>query len=572
MGDYQAMDKSSIRVRKLLLRIFFSFSLPAIVLLLVFSLFTVQRQVDAEIQSYQDMLSIYSREIDRVLKDTASQLDSLIYESTAFQMFSFSDKNISQYQYALDLKTQFEMLQKLENPISGFFIYSSSPSFYYPLWGVRYSYEDTRYIMKYVSNEVDSSKSGQWIPLELSDRTVLIRTCSHADSIAAVIIDPSLGLQSVSQEDCFFFFSTEDGDPLYPKNMLESWSGGWSTDSVQKGSFSQGSCRMIKCRLDSGNLYCCVLVPAKSAVELLTTSEKIIIILIVLLVASVPLLWNSVYQRLLNPLAILDNQVRQMSNSTDIPRLSENQPIEELRTISRTINTMLDNIQKLKLASYEQKLDLLQAQVQYLHLQIRPHFYINCLKNIYSLAENRDYSRIQDLTLSLSDYFRFIFRDNRAVVPLRDELHSTKTYVTLYRLNYEKDVTLDIDVDAKAVDVPILPLSILTFVENCLKHTQSVSALKISIKTELVEISRDAAFLNIKISSNNGFFSSEDLDFLNNISKYKSLYDDYHVGVSNVYYRMQLTYNKKGTLEFYNTEYGTCVDITVPVKIGGESL
>lgn len=121
------MDKSSIRVRKLLLRIFFSFSLPAIVLLLVFSLFTVQRQVDAEIQSYQDMLSIYSREIDRVLKDTASQLDSLIYESTAFQMFSFSDKNISQYQYALDLKTQFEMLQKLENPISGFFIYSSSP-------------------------------------------------------------------------------------------------------------------------------------------------------------------------------------------------------------------------------------------------------------------------------------------------------------------------------------------------------------------------------------------------------------------------------------------------------------
>ena len=91
--DYQTMDKPSIRVRKLLLRSYLSFSLPAIVLLLTFSLFTVQRQINSETQSYQDMLSIYSNDIDRVLQNTASQLDSLIYESTSFQLFSFASKN-----------------------------------------------------------------------------------------------------------------------------------------------------------------------------------------------------------------------------------------------------------------------------------------------------------------------------------------------------------------------------------------------------------------------------------------------------------------------------------------------
>lgn len=565
------MDKPSIRVRKLLLRSFLSFSLPAIVLLLTFSLFTVQRQVNSETQSYQDMLSIYSNDIDRVLQNTASQLDSLIYESTSFQLFSFASKNTVQYQYALDLMRQFEMLQKTENQLSGFFAYSSSPSFYYPLWGIRYSYADTRYVLEYVSANMDPSKNQQWLPLELSDRIVYIRTCSYSHSVAAVIVDPSVSIDSASQDDCIIFFSTGNGDSLHPKNILDEWSGDWTDSPIQKGYFNQKPYRMIKCKLDSVDLYCCLLVPMKSAIQLLTMSEKIIMILIIILVASVPIVWISVYHQLLNPLSILDNQVKQISNGTDIPKLSEKQPIEELQTISQTINTMLDNIQKLKLDSYEQKLDLLQAQVQYLHLQIRPHFYINCLKNIYSLAENREYSRIQDLTLSLSDYFRYIFRDNRKMVPLQEELRSARTYVTLYELNYQQGVTLDVDVDARAVDIPVLPLSILTFVENSLKHAQSTSALKVSVKIELVEISCETTFLNIKISNNNGYFSSEDLKFLNNIPKYKSLYDDYHVGVSNVFYRMQLTYNKKGTLEFYNTEYGACVEITVPVIDGDEA-
>ena len=72
-------------------------------------------------------------------------------------------------------------------------------------------------------------------------------------------------------------------------------------------------------------------------------------------------------------------------------------------------------------------------------------------------------------------------------------------------------------------------------------------------------------FLNTVISSNNGGFPPEILDHLNNIPEYKSLYDGYHVGISNVYYRMELTYHQKGTLEFYNVDHNSCVEITIPL-------
>ena len=245
--------------------------------------------------------------------------------------------------------------------------------------------------------------------------------------------------------------------------------------------------------------------------------------------------------------------------------MPEDQPVAEFRAFSHTLNYMLRSIQKLQKESYEQKLDLQQAQLQYLYLQIRPHFYINCLKNIYSLAEQRQYKQIQEATLSLSDYFRYVFRDFNKMVTLSQELHFIKTYVALQRVNYARSVTLSMDIDARTSENEILPLSLLTFVENSIKHSQNTTDLSIHICSHLLETPKGMR-LNLTVSDNNGGFPPKELEILNHISKYKSLYENYHVGISNIYYRMELTYHHEGMLFFYNQDNGSCVEITIPVE------
>lgn len=40
------------------------------------------------------------------------------------------------------------------------------------------------------------------------------------------------------------------------------------------------------------------------------------------------------------------------------------------------------------------------------------------------------------MLLALSDYFRYIFRNNKQLVSLSEEIHSVSSYISLQRLNF----------------------------------------------------------------------------------------------------------------------------------------
>lgn len=571
------MKTNSISIRKLLIVVFFSFSVPAMILLFSFSFFTVQRQVNAEISSYQDNLSAYGSNLERVLENTTDQLNSIAYGNSLFRLFSYAESVAEKHTYANELMKQLTLIQNQENLVVGFFLYSLDPYYHYPLMKVTYSYDDTKLILTFLSEAAtDPQQQNRWIPFELKDRIVYLRATAKDSNLIAAMIDPSFDSQiqeAVANENgIYLFFTTQDGIPLHPLDQLQLWDGSWTDSTVQNGTYNHQAYRLIKHKLTAEEIYLCYLIPKIFFWNLLTFSEKMIILLFGLLIFSVPFLWLILYRQLLKPLSALSAHMEQIIDAQDILQVPETQSIAELRDFSKTLNYMLNNIRHLKLEAYERKLDLQQAQLQYLHLQIRPHFYINCLKNIYSLAEKQKYEQIQQLTLSLSDYFRYVFRDNKKMVTLSDELHSVKSYVTLQQLNYNRKLSLHMEIDARATDVKILPLSLLTFVENSIKHAHNASALDIHIQAHLLGASSSEPCLNMVVSDNNGGFLPEDLERLNHIQNYKSLYDDYHVGISNIYYRMEFTYHEKGMLFFYNQGDGSCVEITIPILREEEAL
>lgn len=237
--------------------------------------------------------------------------------------------------------------------------------------------------------------------------------------------------------------------------------------------------------------------------------------------------------------------------------------LQEVNQISHTVNTMLDIIQQQKIDAYEQKLTIQHAQLQYLQLQIRPHFFLNCLNIVYSMAgEGKDLA-IQELVLDLSSYLRSIFQDGSKLVELRTELASVESYVRIQQAGAQLPPQLKVSLDADTLKVPVPPLSLLTFVENSVKHSQRQdSPLEIRIKSSRLETD-DGEYLYVSISDNGGGISQEELRGLN--SPQTQVYSDRHVGISNIRSRLELLYSGKATLSFRNLTDGACVEIFLPI-------
>ena len=64
--------------------------------------------------------------------------------------------------------------------------------------------------------------------------------------------------------------------------------------------------------------------------------------------------------------------------------------------------------------------------MNYLQLQIRPHFFLNCLNTIYSMAQTQLYEEIMKMSMITSNYFRYIFQNTQDLVPVKNELEHIK--------------------------------------------------------------------------------------------------------------------------------------------------
>lgn len=459
----------------------------------------------------------------------------------------------------------------IQEPLfGGFFLYSASYSYYYPAFQMNYSWEDQLKIKSFLVNtEFTYENMNCWIPFELSDRTVLIRVSGIEDTICGVMVDPSLDESVASASDLeqniLLFYASDQGIPYTSKELLKDIRFTWTSDALQTLQIKDKTFQLLKAPLNNYDIQLCYLIPHTGIWQKMNLLQKTLLFGSIALFMLTPIIWSCLYRKLLNPLNTLSQTMKSIGEGNPGLRADENYSVSELRNFSITLNQMLDNINNLKLEAYEKKLDLQQARLQYLQLQIRPHFYLNCLKGLYSMAERQQYHEIQESVLALSDYFRYIFRNNKDFVELAEEIHSVSSYINLQQLNFSTHPKLTMEIAAETAECMILPLSALTFVENSIKHSSHLDDLKIHIKSTIVSVD-DNKFLNITISDNSGGFSDEALDTLNHLSAHDFRYRDYHVGIYNIYYRMALAYDHKGILAFYNTEEGGCVELFIPIN------
>ena len=177
----------------------------------------------------------------------------------------------------------------------------------------------------------------------------------------------------------------------------------------------------------------------------------------------------------------------------------------------------------------ETQLKLKEQELQYLKMQIHPHFLFNTLNTIYGLAlkQSKHTSEVILMLSNLLDYI--LYQINKPRVSLKEEVMHIQEYIGLEKIRFQDHLRVEIEVGEISGDAQIAPMMLLPFVENAFKHGSILNGslsveLKIECNEDQLNFSIRNSFLNDESKTINGGIGLEntkkrlDLNFNNQYS------------------------------------------------------
>lgn len=235
-------------------------------------------------------------------------------------------------------------------------------------------------------------------------------------------------------------------------------------------------------------------------------------------------------------------------------RVAESYSIREMRAVSESFNNMSERIETLTRDVYERTIQEQKTRLQYLQLQIKPHFILNTLNLIYSFAEIGRTDIIQKLTLSMVEYFRYNFVNTSDFVPLRGEVRHVENYLEIQEMRFPGAFCYQEEIDPTLLDMLVPPLILQTFVENSIKYAMDDERER-QVKLCIGRDAQREGFVNICISDNGEGYPDEVLDKFKNglpLSEDRKK----RIGIQNVRKRLELLYGEKASIILLNLPAG----------------
>jgi two-component system LytT family sensor kinase len=144
-----------------------------------------------------------------------------------------------------------------------------------------------------------------------------------------------------------------------------------------------------------------------------------------------------------------------------------------------------------------ERLEREKTQVQFDNLknQLNPHFLFNSLSSLHSLIMDQP-ALASEYVTNLSKVYRYVLlHENKATVPLREELEFIGHFIFLLETRFRKGIEILIEVSEEAKPLGIVPVTLQILLENCVKHN--------AIDPEeplLIKIVADGATINVRNS------------------------------------------------------------------------
>lgn len=325
----------------------------------------------------------------------------------------------------------------------------------------------------------------------------------------------------------------------------------WQSKSKDKFYYRKSNYSVYGARVNDMNLWICP-VFERAFYDYVNMQQIVLIILTAVSMVAALILVQFVRKNMVKPLVQLRYEMEKIRNGTskNIPEMTLR--FSELKEVTVTLQDTIAQLEEQRLLVYHEFIEKQKAQLQYLQLQLKPHFYLNGLKTLNALALDYQTEKVQNLILNLSEHMRYLMQSEREFTTLSREIDFTKNYIELQDQTSGRKVEAKIEIDPEVNEWRVPILVVQTFVENSIKYAKLGSAnniLKIRIRASLLD-TEEGNYLDLQISDNGQGYTEEILEEIRGVPAV----GEKHVGINNLKRRCQILYGEKAEFTFYNMQ------------------
>ena len=378
----------------------------------------------------------------------------------------------------------------------------------------------------------------KWSVQTISGVPCLLHTTKYSDICYGALVDMQAFMSGIQEK--LPYQQMETSLDLYPESGLPPL-----TAAAQV----HGTKRWIFITLDR-----------REVANAMPMVSRIILVFGAVLIIILPVLLIFLFMRMIvKPLRQIEKGMQHFGTGETDYRIPEMHAASEFVSLRTSFNDMAEEIQTLKIRSYEEALERERMQLQNLLLQIRPHFLLNFFNQIYSMAELEEYDGIKKSSLYLSRFFRHLFRSERTTT-FKSELEIVSAYLELMEERFTDCFTVERDIDESLLTYRVPPLIVQNFVENIFKYAIS-DANVVEIRLTL---QREEDYVVMTIQDDGPGMEDDMLEMIRQAKPIEKS-DGTHIGIYNSAYRLKKLCGEESILEVQSvlTE-GTTVKIKLP--------
>lgn len=234
---------------------------------------------------------------------------------------------------------------------------------------------------------------------------------------------------------------------------------------------------------------------------------------------------------------------------------------DELGLISKSFNSVLDNLNLYINRVYKAEIKQKQSELKALESRVNPHFLYNTLEVIRMRAVSQGANDVGEMIYSLSMLFKNYVQQKRNYT-LKDELEACRMYLELFRIRYKDRLAYEIQFDKGLETRPVMKMALQPIIENYIVH-----GLRTDRADNFVSISvfpSDGGLAQAKVEDNGRGISPARLEEINQGLQKPDEYSE-SFGLRSIHERLKLLYGDAYGVEVHSEEgKGTTVIVNFP--------
>ena len=395
-----------------------AFMLPVQILLIYSSFYAIRVTQNQVAVSYRDMISLYMNQID----DRLREVDEYLYKLIGLDHNVLAMKNVLDETEFMSAKVRvyIEMSRDIliYDIMDSFFIYSVTHDDFVQVFDSNVEVEErmliNRYIRDMALNGYDAKivNSRRWHARSITDQYYLLNVLKTEDLYIGAWtqvdnLKPDIRLIAIGDSGASFFIN-EKAKPMSHFDFVSDKGIDLTKDlKIHYFSGVNEEFLIIGERSGRGEFSMVAAILVSSILERLPLIQRSIFWLSIAFVILLPMYFFHLRQTILTPLRKMIQVMKSIRQVDLNSRIEVNPVTEEFQIVNDTFNKMMAEISELKINIYEEKISRQNIELMYLQMQVNPHFYLNTLNILYSLARTQKYGLIQEMVMCLIKHFRY---------------------------------------------------------------------------------------------------------------------------------------------------------------------